>query len=76
MQSLSKEDEHEVETDLLEILNFDHFDLIKLLKTNWYIIYFLTMLAKAENKYEVRAESLEHERGREVLWLLDKSETK
>lgn len=58
---LTKESEHEVEGDLLEILNYDHFDLIKLIKQFRCPIYYLTILAKSSNKEETKAEILKTE---------------
>lgn len=52
---LNKEDEHEVETDLLELLNYDNFELIKILKSNRFMIYYLTLLAKAEDKESIKS---------------------
>lgn len=51
---LNKEDEHEVESDLLEILNYDNFELIKILKSNRFMIYYLTLLAKSNDKESIK----------------------
>lgn len=54
LECLGKENEHEVESDLLELLNYDNFEFIKMIKVNWFIILYLTQLAKSENKQEER----------------------
>lgn len=71
MSCLSKESEHEVEGDLLEILNFDNFELIKVLKLNWHMIYYLTLLAKSTDKEQTRWEILETENGPKILKMIE-----
>lgn len=34
LECLGKENEHEVESDLLELLNYDNFEFIKMIKVN------------------------------------------